>query len=110
YRIDQTVKLGATEEWIVRNTSSHWHPFHIHVNDFQVVAVKGKKVPRVSNGPVRDVPAGAVELEDTVKLPPGATVTMRTRPTDFTGKFVFHCHMLDHEDRGMMGVVEVEAP
>ena len=43
-RIDQTVKLGALEEWLVKNESTHYHPFHIHVNDFQVVAVNGQAV------------------------------------------------------------------
>ena len=43
-RIDQTVKLGDVEEWTINNTSSHWHPFHIHINDFQVVSVNGEPV------------------------------------------------------------------
>jgi FtsP/CotA-like multicopper oxidase with cupredoxin domain len=38
---------------------------------------------------------------------PGSVVTVRTKPIDFTGKFVFHCHMAFHEDNGMMGIVEV---
>jgi FtsP/CotA-like multicopper oxidase with cupredoxin domain len=43
-------------------------------------------------------------------MPPGSTIKFLTRPTDFTGKFVFHCHMTFHEDHGMMGVVKVIAP
>jgi len=93
-RIDQTVQLGALEEWVVRNTSSHRHPFHIHVNDFQVVAINGQ--------PVR-----AHSLQDTVNLPPNSEVTIRMRFADFTGKFVYHCHILSHEDFGMMANVEV---
>jgi FtsP/CotA-like multicopper oxidase with cupredoxin domain len=93
-RVDQTVKLGALEEWIVRNTSSHFHPFHIHVNDFQVVAFNGE-------------PVAARGWQDTVVLPPNSETVMRMRFDDFDGKFVYHCHILSHEDFGMMAVVEV---
>jgi FtsP/CotA-like multicopper oxidase with cupredoxin domain len=93
-RIDQTVKLGALEEWIVQNTSSHWHPFHIHVNDFQVVAVNGE-------------PVQAHGWQDTVLLPPDSETVIRMRFADFDGKFVYHCHILSHEDFGMMATVEV---
>lgn len=93
-RVDQTVKLNDTEEWTIYNDSDEWHPFHIHVNEFQVVAISGETYD-------------AVNLEDTRPLPPKGSITMRTRFLDFTGKYVYHCHILGHEDRGMMGVVEV---
>jgi FtsP/CotA-like multicopper oxidase with cupredoxin domain len=108
-RIDESMGLDEVHEWTLVNATTEWHSFHIHVNDFQVIAYEGKKIPRVSNGRPRDLLLTEIDPADTVKMPPGGTVTMRTRPTDFTGKFVFHCHMLDHEDRGMMGVVTVEA-
>ena len=92
-RVDQTVKLGSVEEWVLRNASPEWHPFHIHVNDFQVITVNGQPVPR--------------NYDDTIRLPPHGEVVIRTWFTDFTGKFVYHCHILGHEDAGMMGVVEV---
>lgn len=107
-RIDQVMKLGEVNEWTLVNATTEWHTFHIHINDFQVVGFRQKKVPRVSSGRVEDVAPGKLDLEDTVKMPPGSVVTMRTRPTDFTGKFVFHCHMLFHEDHGMMGTVRVD--
>ena len=93
-RIDQTVKLGAMEEWLLRNSSPDWHPFHIHVNDFQVVEINGE-------------PVDAYSWEDTTPIPAFGEVVIRTRFLDFPGKFVYHCHLLDHEDQGMMGVVEV---
>jgi suppressor of ftsI len=93
-RVDQTVKLGATEEWRLRNTSEDWHPFHIHINDFQVIEVNGE-------------PVSAHSWEDTTPIPAFGEIVIRTRFLDYTGKFVYHCHILDHEDRGMMGVVEV---
>ncbi len=92
-RIDQTVRLGATEEWAISNTSPDWHPFHIHVNDFQIMTFNGEPVDP--------------HYEDTVSVPPGGTVVIRTRFLDFVGKFVYHCHILAHEDAGMMGTVEV---
>jgi len=48
-----------------------------------------------------------IDWEDNVALPPGSTVVVRIHPTDFTGKFVFHCHVQFHEDHGMMAVVQV---
>jgi FtsP/CotA-like multicopper oxidase with cupredoxin domain len=93
-RVDVEVALDATEEWTIRNSTTEQHPFHIHVNDFQVVSVAGE-------------PYDARSLQDTVTLPPGEDVVIRMRFTDFTGRFVFHCHILNHEDNGMMAVVEV---
>jgi FtsP/CotA-like multicopper oxidase with cupredoxin domain len=96
-RIDQTVRLGALEEWRLRNTSVDWHPFHIHVNDFQVLSVNGE-------------PVDAHSWEDTVPIPAHGEIVIRSRFLDFMGKTVYHCHILDHEDRGMMGVVEIVDP
>ena len=95
-RVDQTVILGALEEWRLINTSPDWHPFHIHVNDFQVISVNGE-------------PFDAWSWEDTFPIPAFGEVVIRSRFLDFTGKYVYHCHILDHEDKGMMGVVEVVA-
>ncbi|MGH2618649.1 MAG: multicopper oxidase domain-containing protein [Thermomicrobiales bacterium] len=88
--------LGALEAWRLRNTSVDWCPFHIHVNDFQVIAVNGE-------------PVDARSWEDTTLIPAFGEIVIRTSFLEFPGKFVYHCHILDHEDRGMMGVVEVVA-
>jgi FtsP/CotA-like multicopper oxidase with cupredoxin domain len=93
-RVDVRPRLGTAEEWTLRNTSDEQHPFHIHVNDFQVVSVGGRAYD-------------ATGVQDTVPLLPNEDVVIRTRFTDFPGKFVFHCHILNHEDNGMMAVVEV---
>jgi suppressor of ftsI len=90
----ETLELNKTSEWTIRNTTSFWHTFHIHINDFQIIERNGE-------------PVGGIEQEDNVTIPPGETVTMRYRPTQFTGRFVFHCHVLGHEDNGMMAVVQV---
>lgn len=92
--VNQYVRLGDLEEWTIRNTSKEQHPFHIHVNDFQVMSVNGHRVR-------------ASSLQDTVVLPVRGKVVIRLRFTQFTGRFVFHCHILAHEDGGMMQVVEV---
>ncbi len=94
-RVDQLVQLGGTEEWTINNATSSWHPFHIHINDFQVVAINGQ-------------PYEARGHQDTVPIPPNGSVTMRTRFLDFPGAFVYHCHILGHEDAGMMGLIEVQ--
>jgi suppressor of ftsI len=93
-RVDVRPRLGTAEEWTLRNSSDEQHPFHIHVNDFQVVSVGGR-------------PYDASGVQDTVPLLPDQDVVIRTRFTDFPGRFVFHCHILNHEDNGMMAVVEV---
>jgi FtsP/CotA-like multicopper oxidase with cupredoxin domain len=92
-RDDQVVRLNTTEEWTIRNSSTVWHPFHIHINHYQVVAFNGHPVP------VR-------YWEDTTPVPPFGDITIRTRFLDFPGRWVFHCHILVHEDNGMMQTVQ----
>ncbi len=96
------MKLDTVEEWTLTNTTNEYHPFHIHVQPFQVVAINGK-------------PVNGVDYRDTVPIPPmvdgvPGSVVIRQRFTDFTGRFVFHCHILFHEDNGMMAPVQVVAP
>ena len=93
-RVDTTVALGTVEEWTIANETTEQHPFHIHVDDFQVISVYGEDYD-------------ADGWQDTVILPPGGEVVIRLAFRDFTGKFVYRCHILNHEDNGMMAVVEV---
>jgi FtsP/CotA-like multicopper oxidase with cupredoxin domain len=95
-RIDQRVKLGAVEEWTIVNTHEHDdHVFHIHTNPFQVVSVNGKALA---------VP----EWRDSVIVErKGGRVVFRSRFLDFTGVYMVHCHMMNHEEMGMMQTVEV---
>jgi FtsP/CotA-like multicopper oxidase with cupredoxin domain len=97
------VQLNATEMWALDTVGDPFttnaipplpHVFHIHVNPFQVA---------------RPGPSGQPETvwKDTVLVPAGTQVNIYTRYLDFTGKFVMHCHILDHEDLGMMEVVDV---
>ncbi|MGE0059803.1 MAG: multicopper oxidase domain-containing protein, partial [Dehalococcoidia bacterium] len=93
-RVDIRVPAGSVEEWTIRNASTMDHPFHLHVWPFQVTAQNRE-------GPV---PPG---WKDVVNVPAGGWVRLRIPFDGLTGKTVYHCHILDHEDLGMMGVIEV---
>ena len=95
-RVDQRVALGAVEEWTILNQHTDDHVFHIHTNPFQVVKVNGEAVEP--------------SWQDTAIVPRGGSLTFRSRFLDFTGKFVLHCHMMNHEELGMMQIVEVYDP
>src|SRR6185312_10259163 len=103
--IDQTMQLGATEEWTLYNDNLDGaaHPFHIHINPFQVVEIKD---PKQNGGNPVHLPRPWVWW-DNFAIPPGGYFKMLTRFVDFTGMYVLHCHILDHEDRGMMQLVQV---
>jgi FtsP/CotA-like multicopper oxidase with cupredoxin domain len=92
--VNETMFLGDTEEWHFINRTYEPHPIHIHVNDFQVVAID-------------DEPVDQQHYRDTAMLPPFGSLTIRHRFEDFTGQFVMHCHILFHEDHGMMQLLEV---
>ena len=98
-RVDLKVPLGSIEEWTIRNSSEELHVFHIHQLGFQVVSVNGKAVP--FDG-----------LQDTVNVPIHGEVKIRLAFTDpaIVGRFMFHCHILEHEDKGMMQQIEVYDP
>ena len=97
-RVDVTVKFGTIEEWTIANVSNEQHPFHIHQLDFQVMSVNDK-------------PYNAAGLQDTVMVPQLGKVVIRlpflAPNLQYKGKWVFHCHILNHEDMGMMAVIEV---
>lgn len=95
--------LGTAEEWTIENNTNAVHAHHIHVNPFLITHING--VELAAEDPRR-------RWQDTVALPfsdndgPGS-ITYKTRFKEFTGKFVIHCHILRHEDRGMMQTVEI---
>jgi FtsP/CotA-like multicopper oxidase with cupredoxin domain len=106
--VDQTMKLNDAEEWKIENKDARiTHPFHIHINPFQVVEIfdpNTMSTPLVLKAPYVWFDAFAIPAaKGTV---PGY-FKMRTRFVDFTGLYVQHCHILAHEDRGMMQVVQV---
>ncbi len=93
-RVDITAPLGATEVWEIENLVGMDHPFHLHGFRFQVIDRNGVAVPFRS-------------WKDTVNVPRHERVRIIVRYEDFAGKWMFHCHILNHEDMGMMGVLEV---
>ena len=92
-RVDVTARLGTTEDWVIHNTSPMDHPFHLHVWPFRVIERS-------------DAQAVSPGWKDTVNVPAGESVRVRIPFRDVPGKAVYHCHILDHEDLGMMGVIE----
>ncbi len=95
-RVDTRVRLETTEDWILQNIGVMDHPFHVHVNPFQVLS---------RNGRAETLRA----WRDTVLVRAGEEVRIRIAFRDFPGRTVYHCHILDHEELGMMGVLEIEA-
>ena len=93
--IHTRVKLDTVEDWEISNTGVMDHPFHIHGNAFQVISRNGQ-------------PESLLAWRDTVLVKRGETVRIRISFRDFAGKTVYHCHVLDHEDLGMMGNLMIE--
>jgi len=93
---------GSVEDWNVENRSGEAHAFHIHQLHFLVEAINGVPVPNP-------------DLQDTITIPnwsgngpyPSVTLRMDFRDPNIAGTFVFHCHILDHEDAGMMAKIQV---
>jgi FtsP/CotA-like multicopper oxidase with cupredoxin domain len=101
---DIVVKQGTVEDWIVENRSNELHAFHIHQQHFLLLEYVGKPV----NEPF---------LRDTVNVPyyngraleyPRVKLRMDFRDPNSIGTFPYHCHLLEHEDGGMMGLIRVE--
>lgn len=94
-RIDERVSLGSIEIWRIRNTSPLAHPFHIHGIQFRILDRNGRPPLPHERG-----------LKDTVLVDPDSTVRVITEFSDFADPkrpYMYHCHILEHEDAGMMG-------
>jgi len=93
-RVDVSARLNTTEIWQIENVVGMDHPFHLHGFRFQVIDREG-------------VPEPYVSWKDSVNVPKHSKVRVAVRFEDFPGKWMFHCHILDHEDMGMMGILLV---
>jgi FtsP/CotA-like multicopper oxidase with cupredoxin domain/peroxiredoxin len=93
--VPRRVLLGTAEEWTLSSTDGN-HPFHIHVNPFEVIE-RDPKTDEIVNR----------VWHDTILVAKNKPVTIRTRYLDFPGKTVLHCHNLAHEDLGMMQNIEI---
>jgi FtsP/CotA-like multicopper oxidase with cupredoxin domain len=87
--VNFTAKKGTVEEWVIRSNSPMVHPIHLHAWTFQIQGEKG--------------------WNDVVTVPAYGTRVIRVSFDDFAGTTVVHCHVLDHEDTGMMAVIKVTA-
>src|SRR5690349_477541 len=94
-RVDVSTRVGATEIWQIVNIVGMDHPFHLHGFQFQVLDRDGVKEPYLA-------------WKDMLNIPRHSTARIIVRYDDYPGKWMFHCHILDHEDHGMMGVLEVK--
>ncbi|HEY8300339.1 MAG TPA: multicopper oxidase domain-containing protein [Jatrophihabitans sp.] len=90
-----TVKRDSTQRWSITNRSMMTHYFHIHEEQWRTIS-------RSHNGSAVPVPAWERGLQDTWQLNPGDTVVVEGTFSDYLGRFMVHCHMLDHEDDGLM--------
>ncbi len=93
--INERIPLNTTEIWELSNNSPMMHPFHIHNGQFQLLDRNGNPPPANERG-----------WKDTVKVGSGERVRIIMRFTDFVNEenpYMYHCHILEHEDRGMMG-------
>jgi spore coat protein A len=112
----EIIKQGAVEKWVIYNTTDHTHPIHLHQVSFQIIsrqqfefkatATGGIKVTRLIGKPKRPAPNEA-GWKDTVEVNPGEAVTIEAR-FDLPGKYVWHCHILEHEDHDMIHFFIVE--
>jgi FtsP/CotA-like multicopper oxidase with cupredoxin domain len=96
-RVDVHAPLAATEIWEIENVVGMDHPFHLHGFQFQVLEHNGKAEPFRS-------------WKDVVNVRKHESVRIIVRYDDYPGMWMFHCHILDHEDHGMMGILEVRSP
>jgi len=94
-RIDFSVTAGSTETWVFENRTEMLHPMHVHAGQFHIVSRNGKPPSPQESG-----------LKDVVLTHPGEVVEVRMTFPDYSDKqapYMFHCHILEHEDAGMMG-------
>ena len=94
-RVDVAATLDATEIWEIENLVGMDHPFHLHGFQFQMLDRDG-------------VPEPFRSWKDVVNVPKHGTARFIVRYANYPGKWMFHCHILDHEDHGMMGILEVK--
>lgn len=100
-RVDQMVRRGETEIWRIRNYSflpPVPHNFHLHGTHFQILDRDGKPVSGHETGP-----------KDTVAVPVGSTVRLKVRYDRDLGRYLYHCHLLDHSSMGMMAQSQITA-
>ena len=97
-RVDAQPKLGTTERWVFRNPTAQPHLVHVHLGDQKLVTRNGQP------------PAPHERVKETWYVDSNDEVVVDVKFTDHVGKFVFHCHVLEHEDNAMMSQFQTLAP
>lgn len=96
-------QLGSTEIWELVNDDDHTHPIHLHLVDFEVLDREQHNSDHGPQPPLPNERGG----KDVVRVDPGETVRIAVQFDGFTGKYPFHCHILEHEEHDMMRMFEV---
>ncbi len=100
-RVDFSLPVDSTEIWTIKNIGFGMmqvpHSFHVHDTQFSVISVNDKKPGALYSG-----------LKDTILIMPGDKVEIAVNFIEYLGKYMYHCHFLEHEDSGMMGQFLVE--
>lgn len=120
-RVNYSVRLGEYEVWHVLNLTADTHPFHVHLVQFQVMAKE--TYDTLKDGEPRDpdhteyacqarvdIPANEIAWKDTVRVNPTEKTTIAARFDGFAERYVYHCHILEHEDHDMMRPFDVVPP
>ncbi len=102
-----TVQAGTTEEWVVENWTRELHAFHVHQLHFRVLEIDGRKQADPELLDVVNVPFATHIDEPGAPTVPGRVRIKLYFPENLAGDILFHCHLVDHEDNGMMGMVRV---
>ncbi|TXK70759.1 multicopper oxidase family protein [Campylobacter volucris] len=98
HRIDLISKIGEIEEWTIINDSHMDHNFHIHGTQFELIS------STINN---KTIKPNFKALQDTINIKPKEIIKLKM-VQNFTGIRMFHCHILEHEDLGMMGILKIE--
>lgn len=113
--LTEIVKLGSTEKWQFINMTDDAHPMHLHLIQFRILRRQGFDPVALRQGTLkligiaRPPEANEAGWKDTAVVNPRDVLTILVRFEGYTGRYVFHCHMLEHEDNDMMRPYEVVA-
>lgn len=94
-------QVGTYEVWQIINQTMMDHPFHLHTNPFQVLSVMGGDIDYAR------LYTATPAMKDTIIVPRCGNVTLLVPIKDYAGTDMFHCHILEHEDTGMMGIWQI---
>lgn len=107
--VTENVRLGSVEKWRFINTTDDAHPMHLHLVQFRILERQGYDTGTMLSsgklqlvGMVRAPEPNEVGRKDTAVVYPGEVLTILVHFEGYTGRYVFHCHMLEHEDNDMM--------